>query len=153
MLDKNRGKTMEPVPHFISQWSYAEMTQCTKWLFVFRSCLLWQGRARVALLLFWELVPADTGLWDNLPGFLLLAASHTCIWHLEAVRMLTGNWGNSFGSEQTRASTECQQCLILPVGMAFQWASPQLKDITCPVATSVVWEAWAELKIYWYSDA
>lgn len=89
MLDKNKGKTMEPVPCFISQWSYAEMTQGSKWLFVFRSCLLWQGRARVALLLFSELVPV--GLWDNWPGFLLLAASHTSVWHLEAVRMLRGS--------------------------------------------------------------
>lgn len=82
---------MEPVPHFISQWSYAEMMQGSKWLFVFRSCLLWWRMARVVLLLFSELGPADAGLWDNWPGFLLLAASHTCVWHLEAVRMLRGS--------------------------------------------------------------
>lgn len=56
--------------------------------FCLRSCLLWQGRALGALLLFGELIPADAGLWDSCPGFLLLAASHICVWHLEAVRML-----------------------------------------------------------------
>ena len=127
---------MEPVPCFISQWSYAEMTQGSKWLFVFRSCLLWQGRARVALLLFSELVPV--GLWDNWPGFLLLAASHTSVWHLEAVRMLRGSWGNSSGSGHTRASTDVSAMSeFFRGGWAFQWASASSR--TSPVRLPLPW--------------
>ena len=52
--------------------------------FCLRSCLLWQGRSWAALLLFGELIPADAGLWDSCPGFLLMAlpTSASGIWRL-----------------------------------------------------------------------
>ena len=84
---------------------------------------------------FWQLPTPASGIWRL----------SECSGEAEEIHLEVGT---------LEPAPMCQRCLSSSGGgVGIPMSISQLKDITCPAATSMVWEAWAELRVCWYSDA